>query len=98
MARPASPSGFVGPELPGSFIVVPPNGRRYEDPDVIRRLESLIRKRLPLYAMQLHGSSSLVSKPSPSSSASQGGQTNAKEAILRELNGFDPNAPELKPD
>jgi hypothetical protein len=48
--------------------------------------------------MQLHGSSSLVSKPSPSSSASQGGQTNAKEAILRELNGFDPNAPELKPD
>ncbi len=90
--------GESGP--PGSFIVVPPNGAQYADPDVIRRLESLIRKRLPMHDIEV----AWVVQPRIESFTvvERGGEgegtATEKEAILRVLEGFDPEAPELKPD
>ncbi|MCR5860495.1 hypothetical protein [Mesorhizobium sp. J428] len=91
--------GGSGP--PGAFIVVPPNGERFKDPDVIRKLESFVRKRLPMHDIEV----AWVVQPRVETftvaarHGSDGDQaTAAKDAIQRELEGFDPDAPELKPD
>ena len=100
MARSAEPIDPGGSVSPGFFIVVPPNGARYGDPDVMRRLESFIRKRLPMHDIEV----AWVVQPriETFTVVERGGEGDGmameKEAILRALEGFDPDAPEFKPD
>ena len=100
MSRSAGPIGPCGLGSPGSFIVVPPNGVRYGDPGVIRRLESFIRKRLPMHDIEV----AWVVQPRIETFtvvARDGGEdlsAIAENAIRLELAGFDPDAPELMPD
>jgi len=90
--------GPSGP--PGSFIVVPPNGARYRDPAVIRRLESFIRRRLPMNDIEV----AWVVQPrietfTVVARGSEGAGTAAEtEAILHVLKDFDPEVAEPKPD
>jgi hypothetical protein len=86
-------------EKGASFIVVPPNGARYGDPDVIRRLESYIRKRLPDHDIEV----AWVVQPRIETFTvverdSRDREVHAKDAILGVLERFDPDAPELEPD
>ena len=82
---------------PGSFIIVPPNDVRYQEPDTMRRLESFVRRRLPgldievpwivqpridNFTVVAHGIADEISR------------AEAKETILRTLAEFDPDAPE----
>lgn len=88
-----------GSEPPGSFIVVPPNGKRFEDPEVIRRLESFVRKRLPMHDIEV----AWVVQPRIETftvveRGAKGSSTANKRAIMRALDDFDPDAAELKPD
>ena len=81
------------------FIVVPPNGKRFQDPDVIRRLESIVRKRLPMHDIEVTG----VVQPrletlTVVARAADGTPTANALAILRALEDFNPDAPQLKPD
>lgn len=99
MSRSAGPIGSRGGS-PGSFIVVPPNGVRYGDPGVIRRLESFVHKRLPMHDIEV----AWVVQPRMETFTvvARGGDgegaAREKDAILRVLEAFDPEAPELKPD
>lgn len=86
-------------EKGASFIVVPPNGARYGEPDVIRRLESYIRKRLPDHEIEV----AWVVQPRIETftlveRGNRNHEVQAKEAILGVLEEFDPDAPELQPD
>jgi hypothetical protein len=99
MVNPDLPIGPVGSDPPGAFIVVPPNGKRFEDPDVIRRLESFVRKRLPMFDIEV----AWVVQPRIETftvveRGAEGDSTANKQAILRVLDDFDPDAPELRPD
>lgn len=81
------------------FIVVPPNGKRFEDPDVIRRLESFVRKRLPMHDIEV----AWVVQPRIATftvveRAADGKSTTIRQSILEALDDFDPDAAELKPD
>lgn len=82
----------------GGYIVVPPNGKRFEDPDVIRRLESFVRKRLPMHDIEV----AWVVQPRLETfkviARANGKSAANKRAILRALDDFEPDAPELKPD
>jgi hypothetical protein len=99
MAKAARPMRPGGSDPPGAFIVVPPNGRRFEDLDVIRRLESFVRKRLPMFDIEVawvvqprNETFTVVERGTEGDSAAN------KRAILRALDEFDPDASELKPD
>lgn len=99
MAKADRPIGPGGSDPPGAFIVVPPNGKRFEDPDVIRRLESFVRMRLPMHDIEV----AWVVQPriETFTVVERGTDKNStanKRAILRALDDFDPDAPELKPD
>ncbi len=88
-----------GSDPPGALIVVPPNGKRFEDPEVIRRLESFVRKRLPMFDIEV----AWVVQPRIETftvveRAANGKSTANKQAILRALVEFDPDAPEPKPN
>jgi hypothetical protein len=99
MAKADPPIGPGGSDPPGAFIVVPPNGKRFEDPDVIRRLESFVRKRLPMYGIEV----AWVVQPRIETftvveRGAEGDSIANRQAILRALDDFDPDAPELKPN
>ncbi|MFC3724664.1 hypothetical protein [Neoaquamicrobium sediminum] len=99
MAKADRPMRPGGSDPPGSLIVVPPNGERFEDPDVIRRLESFVRKRLPMFDIKV----AWVVQPRIETftvveRAANGKSTANKQAILQALDEFDPDAIELKPD
>jgi hypothetical protein len=99
MAKAARPVRPGGSDPPGAFIVVPPNGRRFEEPDVIRRLESFVRKRLPMFDIEV----AWVVQPriETFTVVERGTEENStanKQAILQALDEFDPDAAELKPD
>ena len=99
MAKANRPMRPGGSDLPGAFIVVPPNGRRFEEPDVIRRLESFVRKRLPMHDIEI----AWVVQPRIDTftvveRGAEGDTTANKRAILRALDDFEPDDPELKPD
>ena len=99
MAKADRPMRSGGSDPPGAFIVVPPNGKRFEDPNVIRRLESFVRKRLPMHdiedawvAQHRIETFTLVER------GADGKSTPNKRAILLALDDFEPDAPELNPD
>jgi hypothetical protein len=99
MAKADRPMRPGGSDPPGAFIVVPPNGKRFEDPDVIRRLESFVRMRLPMHDIEI----AWVVQPCIETFTvvelgAEGDSTANKWAILRALDDFEPDAPELKPD
>ena len=100
MAKADGPVAPGGSDPPGGFIVVPPNGKRFEDPDVIRRLESFIRKRLAPYDIEV----AWVVQPRIETFtvvARDGGHDRTmatRRAIRQELEGFDPDAPEVRHD
>lgn len=99
MAKANRPMPSGGSDPPGAFIDVPPNGKRFEDPDVIRRLESFVRKRLPLHDIEV----AWVVRPRIETftvveRGADGTPTANKREILRALDDFDPKAAELKPD
>jgi hypothetical protein len=99
MAKANRPMRPGGSDPPGAFIVVPPNGKRFEDPNVIRKLESFVRKRLPIHDIEV----AWVVQPRIETftvveRAADGKSAANKQAILRALDEFDPDAPELKPD
>lgn len=99
MAKADRPMRPGGSDPPGAFIVVPPNGNRFEDPDVIHRLESFVRKRLPMFDIEV----AWVVQPRIETftvveRGAEGSLTASKRAILRTLDDFDSDAAELKPD
>lgn len=102
MSQSAGSVGSDGSDFTGSFIVVPPNGSRYSDPDVIRRVESFLRKRFPFHDVEV----ARVVQPrietftviERNAGNGEGSGDQMRGQIIDALAGFDPDAPELKLD